>query len=285
MTDPEYQIVSLPNGECSVKDLEYGETFHPVIGPGEEAVCLYVQQLNLAERIVKQVSNPFVVWDVGLGIGANATATLDMWGTAGGHLHLISFDKTTEAGRFATLHSESLPFLTAWRNTMDELLSHCHVQVTRRSAIAEWDLVVGDFPSWLAHANHSSIPSPHAILFDPCSPAKNPEMWTAGLFRNLHRCLDPNRPCALATYSRATHIRVGLLLAGFWVGHGRSAGAKEETTMAASHPELVDRPLDRPWLERILASRSAEPLTESGYRQAPLSEKSLAKLRAHPQFV
>lgn len=110
-------------------------------------------------------------------------------------------------------------------------------------------------------------------------------MWTASLFRHLHAALAPDRSCALATYSRATHVRVGLLLAGFYVGRGRAAGAKEETTVAANQLELIEYPLDRKWLTRIENSSSAEPLTTALYRQAPLSEESWARLRSHPQFV
>jgi len=128
------------------------------------------------------------------------------------------------------------------------------------------------------------LPAPHAILFDPFSPAKNPAMWTLPLFTNLFRLLDPARPCALATYSRSTMIRVALLLAGFYVGAGHATGEKEETTMAANALELIDEPLDRRWLERARRSHSAEPLCEPVYRQARLVPAKWEGLRTHPQF-
>ena len=46
-----YQIVQLANGTFSLRSEEYGETFHPVIGPVAEAQALYVEQLNLRERV------------------------------------------------------------------------------------------------------------------------------------------------------------------------------------------------------------------------------------------
>ena len=127
-------------------------------------------------------------------------------------------------------------------------------------------------------------PAPHAILFDPFSPAKNPGMWTLPVFTSLFRLLDPARPCALATYSRSTMTRAGLLLAGFYVGAGRATGAKEETTLAANTLELIDQPLDRRWLERARRSHSAEPLHEAIYRQARLAPATWEELQAHPQF-
>mgnify|MGYP003344198783 CR=1 FL=1 len=68
------------------------------------------------------------------------------------------------------------------------------------------------------------------------------------------------------------------------VGVGHATGEKEETTLAANKPDLLDEPLDRKWLERARRSTSAEPLHEPKYRQAPLSPETWAKLQAHPQF-
>src|SRR5438093_5271447 len=99
-----------------------------------------------------------------------------------------------------------------------------------------------------------SFPAPHAILFDPFSPAKNPAMWTLPLFANLFRLLDPQRPCALATFSRSTMTRTALLLGGFHVGRGLGIGNKEETTIAANTLELLAEPLDRQWLLRVRTS-------------------------------
>lgn len=129
------------------------------------------------------------------------------------------------------------------------------------------------------------VPAPHAILFDAFSPAKNPEMWTLPLFTQLFHRLDPARPCAMPTYSRATLLRVTWLLAGFHVGVGHATGEKEETTLAANTLSLLDEPLDRKWLDRARRSTSAEPLHEPKYRQAPLTAETWERLRAHPQFA
>jgi hypothetical protein len=80
-------------------------------------------------------------------------------------------------------------------------------------------------------------------------------------------------------------LRVTLLLAGFWVGAGEATGEKEETTLAATRPELIPRLLDSQWLGRALRSTSAEPLHQPVYRQAPLDPTSREALLAHPQFA
>ena len=141
----------------------------------------------------------------------------------------------------------------------------------------------GKMPPFTAGGTPAATP-PHAILFDAFSPAKNPAMWTLPLFTNLFQMLDPQRPCALPTYSRSTILRVTLLLAGFFVGVGHATGEKEETTIAANDLSLIVEPLDRRWLDRARRSHSAEPMTEPVYRIAPLSAESWERLQAHPQF-
>ena len=109
-------------------------------------------------------------------------------------------------------------------------------------------------------------------------------MWTLPLFTNLLQLLDPQRTCALPTYSRSTILRVTLLLAGFFVGVGHATGEKEETTIAANDLSLITEPLDARWLDRARRSHSAEPMREPVYQIAPLSPESWERLQAHPQF-
>ena len=271
-----YQLVRLKNGTCSIRSLTEDETFHPVVGPVAEAEALYVKQLRLRERLQSH-EGEFVVWDIGLGAAANTMAVLRATSDLPFPLRIISFDQTLEPLAFALRHADELGYLSGWESAVREFFD------TGRALGGRWELRLGDFPEWLRNPQRAA-PAPHAILFDAFSPAKNPAMWTASLFSDLYRCLDPQRPCAMPTYSRSTMLRVTLLLAGFFVGAGRATGEKEETTIAANTLELLDEPLSRHWLERARRSRSAEPLWEPVYRQAPLSRESWEELARHPQF-
>jgi hypothetical protein len=271
-----YQLVRLKNGSCSIRSLAEDETFHPVVGPAAEAEALYVKQLRLRQRLQSHAGE-FVVWDVGLGGAANAISVLRATSDLPCSLRIISFDRTLEPLEFALHHSAELGYLTGYEHAIRELIDAGHALGGR------WELRLGDFPGLLQN-RASPSPAPHAILFDAFSPAKNPAMWTASLFSDLHRCLDPTRPCAMPTYSRSTMLRVTLLLAGFFVGAGHATGEKEETTIAANTLELLDEPLSRDWLERARRSRSAEPLWTPVYRQAHLSRESWEKLLRHRQF-
>lgn len=259
---------------------------HPAIGPAAEAEALYVRQLRLRERMGGHTGE-FVVWDVGLGGAANAAATVRAAGEVGATLRLVSFETGLEPLLFARSHAEELGYLNGLEGALDGLITRQAAEFAFHRATVRWELRLGDFPSLMARARHADpgLPAPHAVLFDPFSPARNPAMWTREVFTVLFRRLDPARPCALATYSRATSTRVALLLAGFRVGAGEASGAKEETTLAANTSDFLARPLDARWLARARRSHTAEPPQPPDYLRGPLREETWEQLRQHPQFA
>ena len=279
-----HRLVNLANGSHSIHSLAEGETFHPVIGPVAEAEALYVRQLDLRRRL-SQHTGEFVIWDVGLGAAANPLTVLSATREIACSIRLISFDHTLEPLRFALGYVDALGYLAGYEERLQTLLQRQRVCFQNGAQSIVWELHVKDFPTLLAESFASTIPKPHAILFDAFSPAKNPAMWTEPLFARLFELLDPQRPCALPTYSRSTMLRVSLLLAGFFVGAGHATGEKEETTIAANTLALLNQPLDLQWLQRAGRSTSAEPLWEPVYRQARLAPSTWEKLKAHPQFA
>ncbi len=278
-----YRIVKLANGTHSVHSLAHRETFHPVIGPVAEAEALYVNQLRLPERMAGHTGE-FVIWDVGLGAAANVLTVLRATRGTSCPLRIISFDHTLAPLEFALDHAAELGYFTGYESTITQLLKDHRVNSTDGNREVIWELHLGDFPEFLRSHAPTTLPPPHAILFDAFSPARNPAMWTQLLFANLFKFLDASHPCALPTYSRSTMLRVSLLLAGFYVGAGHATGEKEETTIAANTMDLISEPLGKKWLQRARNSTSAEPLWEPIYRQAPLTPETWDRLQQHPQF-
>lgn len=297
-----YQLVQLLSGAYSVRSLEAAETFHPVVGPVAEAEALYVNQLKLRERLANHTGE-FVIWDVGLGAAANPLTVLRATREMGARIKLVSFDHKAEPLEFALKHKDSLGYFTGYEEHLKDLLATGRVTFGDGTQTVDWSFHLGDFPALLTreleqrspyhqratnehqHADGMLTVPPHVILFDAYSPARNPAMWTLPLFANVFKLLDPQRPCAMPTYSRSTILRVTLLLAGFYVGVGHATGEKTETTIAANTLDLIDEPLDRRWLDRARRSHSAEPMREPVYQIAPLSEESWERLQAHPQFA
>ena len=281
MPGSNYKLVRLANGTFSVHSLAERETFHPVVGPVAEAQALYIAQLKLRQRL-RDHAGEFVIWDVGLGAGGNVLAVFGATADLPCPLRVVSFDRTTEPLQFALEHAAALGYVEPYGGPARDLLQNGRAAFRNGAQSVNWELHLGDLPDLLRRA--PALPAPHAILFDAFSPAKNPGMWSAPFFADLFRRLDPQRPCAMPTYSRSTMLRVTLLLAGFFVGIGHATGEKEETTIAANTLDLLDKPLPRAWLQRARHSRSAEPMREPVYRQAPLTPATWEQLQHHPQF-
>ena len=278
-----YRIVRLASGAYSVHSLTHAETFHPVIGPVAEAKALYVSQLRLLHGL-QDHADPFVIWDVGLGAAANALTVINAAREVPCSIHLLSFDNTLAPLEFALAHPQHLEYLADYQAQLATLLIHREACFQEGSCSIHWNIHLADFPSLLADPAAQRLAKPCLVMFDAFSPAKNPAMWTLGLFTNLFELLDPRCPCVLPTYSRSTLLRVTLLLAGFFVGIGHATGEKEETTIAANTLDLIEEPLDQRWLQRVQRSSSAQPLLEPIYRQAPLSSECWQRLQSHPQF-
>lgn len=296
MSEPntEFELVPLRRGGVGIRSGRYDEICHPGVGPQEEAEQVYVTALDLRRRWTAEASD-FVVWDVGLGGAANATAVIRAAAAAPCSLRVLSFDWGAEPLRFALRHAEALGYLAGLETRCWELADRGATAFELGRARIRWELVAGDFTEHMAPAEDGradgagggalELPAPHAILYDPHSPAANPEMWTLPLFRDVLGRLDPGRLCGLATYSRSTAVRVALLLAGFWVGAGRGTATKEETTVASNRREGVLVPLDGRWLDRARRSRAAEPWVQAPYGGRPLDEATWTRLCAHPQFA
>ena len=270
-----FSLVTVASGAVSLRSLEHGETFHPVVGPMAEARALHVAGSRIVER-AGECARPFVIWDVGLGAAANAVAVIEALSEARcpAHVELHSFDCTAAPLTFALGHADKLGYLAPWREAVAQLLA------SGRAAAGnvDWHFHRCDFREFVC-APRAGVPLPDAILYDPYSPESNRSMWTLEHFTRLRERLDPARPCTLTNYSRSTSIRVTLMLAGFHVGLGGATGEKDQTTAAATHRDLLAHPLGAEWLGRVARSTRGAPLRESR-TPGPVSSEDLATLRA-----
>lgn len=263
----------------SLRSVLNRETFHPVTGPAVEAQVLHVDQQRLAQR--SAAIDNFVVWDVGLGAAANALAAVKALQKSEHTVHLHSFDKTTLPLQFAIKHAADLKYLVGFEKLLEQLIEKQFVQITPTFS---WYFHQGNFSDSL---NDPNLSSPHSILYDPYSATTNIEMWTQEHFTKLFSKLSPTVPCLLSNYTRSTSVRISMLLAGFAVGVGCGIGEKEETTVASNSFELLEKPLNRKWLDRVRISEKSAPLrakpAATGASQI-ISGEDLDRLHALPQF-
>jgi hypothetical protein len=275
--DSDYELVTVQSGARSLRDRACGETFHPVIGPMQEATSLHVEGQRLVERAQASPS-PMVIWDVGLGAAANAIAALEALRTAETPVELHSFDCTLAPLAFARAHATELGYVVPWQEPVDALLETGSWRDARSRA--HWIVHRGDFRDRMNDA-----PIPQAILYDPYSARTNPELWTLEHFTALRTLLGGGVDCMLTNYTRSTAIRVSLLLAGFFVGRGGATGEKDETTAAATQRSLLVPPLEAAWLKRVQRSTQGAPLRAASLDGGPIKAEDWAALCAHPQFA
>lgn len=278
MSWPDFELVTLRGGGRSIRSLSHGETMHIGTDPVTEAFELHILQQRLSDRAAAwRGPCPFAVWDVGLGPAANAIASIGALRSSGAAGEIHSFEIDTSVLEFALRHSAELGYLSGWEEAVESLLVHGEVEPAPR---VRWVLHRGDFSLIAADA-----PAPAAVLFDPYSPARNPEMWNLQTFAGLRSFTRDEVPCLLTNYTRSTSARVTMLLAGWYVGRGVPTGEKEETTVASNSPDLLEVPLDANWLRRVRSSTNAAPLRGRLYERNPISAEDYAALSAHPQFA
>lgn len=274
-----FSLVWLADGTATLRSLEMGETFHPVIGPAAEA-ALHIQQTRIAERAAMAAGAPFVVWDIGLGAAANALAAIEALEGClppGHRAEVASFDLDERALRFALECADGLDYLDGHRGRIEALLADGE---TNASGI-HWRFMKGDVREALRDGR---LPAPCAVLFDPYSPSANPELWTVEVFAAILGHARRGGACLLSNYSRSTAVRSSLLAAGWFVGRGAASGQKTETTVAATHRSLLANPLDAGWLARLARSTAPGPLHADG-RPSLCGSAVAQSLMTHPQFA
>ena len=261
-----------------IRDTVSGEVMHSVNDPAEEARCLYVEQSRLLERLQKADAAPLVVWDVGLGAGANAMAAILAAGSlpAGEPvrtLQLLSFENDLDSLRLALRHTQWFPHL---RHAAPNQLLEAGRWISPDGRI-DWQLLDGDFG---LRKHEAAVPD--LVFFDPFSYKTDSALWTLDAFRDLARVCE-HKATELFTYTYSTRVRAALLAAGFHVAKGCATGPKLETTIgltavAAATPHGREL-LGSEWLGRWQRSDAQAPM---GADPADDSWRDLV-LR-HPQF-
>ena len=277
----EYELFSSLKGQVSVKHTPSGEVMHSVNVPIEEAKALYIDQSQLSSRLIEVEAEPLVIWDVGLGAGTNAMATLQCFESVLKDqanvrtVHLISFEKDLDSFKLATQSVSHFPYLK--HEAPEALLTH-GVWVSGCGRF-KWELVQGDFLE-----TYSKATIPDLVYYDPFSYKTNHELWSLECFSKLERYFAP-RSVELFTYSASTAVRATLLAAGFFVAKGKASGPKSETTVALTSRSIQD--------VRVRSSRIEAPRWEllGGDWMARWNRSSVrvgdevrGRVVSHPQF-
>ena len=293
-----FKIEHFKNQTATLRDLDTDECMHSSVGAWNEAQTLYIEQSQLVKRLICLLSlpvlgplsssqkdesqSPCVLYDVGLGVGANAIAALQVLKTLSHDeckrpLHLVSFEKYPEGMAYALDHVEEFSYLKGFESLIQTLLIQGEVRcVFENGGELVWKLKAGDFRSHL-----SDVPVPELIYFDLYSPKKCAELWSVEVFQAFYqKTLDRRRKglsTLLVTYSASTAVRAALVLAGFYVGYGVSTSDKKDTTLASTEQSELKNPLGLAWLEKWKRSGKPYPFGFSATERETLLEQ-LSKL-------
>jgi queuine tRNA-ribosyltransferase len=277
----DYEVHRAWEGFASIRQISSGEIMHSRTAPMEEARKLYVEQSFLAERLSEnpRKQDPLVIWDVGLGAGANAMAAIECHEKVSGArpLQVVSFENDLDSLRLALGQQQDFPDLRVDATTA--ILAEGHWQ-SRNDAGLSWQLLPGDFLENMERAT-----APDLIFYDMFSTRSSAHLWTLGVFRKLFAACA-GRAVELFTYTCSTANRAALLAAGFYLARGRNAGEKIETTIA-----LTSAALRSPFAQRreFLASDWLAKWNRSAAKfpadVAPNERSAFEKIiRDHEQF-
>jgi tRNA U34 5-methylaminomethyl-2-thiouridine-forming methyltransferase MnmC len=168
----------------------------------------------------------FHIAELGFGTGLNALVAWQAWVDAGmqGNLRFTSFeafpmsvqDMTRAHGAFPAFDGKRDILLSAWRPECGSFdLPGLSLKV-----------IAGDarmtLPDWNGRAD--------AWFLDGFSPAKNPELWSPALMREVRKHASPHGTAS--TYTAAGFVRRGLAEAGFEVTRVQGFGRKRHMTRA-----------------------------------------------------
>jgi len=223
---------------------------------------VFLRGNRLRERWRRLDASRFTIAETGFGTGLNFLAAWRLWrecDPARALLHFLSVEKYPLS---RTDLARSLANWPALGELSEQLLEQyppplpgMHRQHFANGTVV-LDLLLGDAEDALRQVADIQSLTVDAWFLDGFSPAKNPDMWTHGLFRTMARLSRPG--ASLATFTAAGTVRRGLRAAGFRVEKREGFGSKRDMLVG----ELRGRPAPEsprrtPW-HRLPESAVAE---------------------------
>ena len=297
-----YQWIQMPSefnnllltedGSITCRDQESGELYHNKAGAYSEALHHYIRVCDLTDRTNKQ--DNITVLDVCFGLGYNTFVFIDQLIE---HIekgdvkqeqincHIVGIDKDPEIlavvldvlkdPRFKRLcvaldlSAQSIKnMLASWKVGGPYTLQfNGKVKLT-----AEIEIKIDDIrqilPKIAENKNHFDY-----IFHDGFSPRSMPELWTADLFAQYVKMLNPDG--RIITYSAATAVRGGLKECGLEIRKSAPLGRKSGGTIAfhSQNTEIING-------SSILHLNNDENLRLSSRSAIPYRDPNLNNSRA-----
>jgi tRNA 5-methylaminomethyl-2-thiouridine biosynthesis bifunctional protein len=217
----------------------YGDVYHSAAGGEAQARHVFLGGAGLPERW--RGRERFTVLELGFGFGLSFLVTWGAWredAARCGRLHFVSVEKHPfSAADLALLHAKYpalAPLAQMLREAWPPLVPGVHRLEFEGGRVA-LTLALGDVADVLPQLEATA----DAIYLDGFSPAKNPQMWSARVLRQVARLAAPG--AVAATWSVAAPVREGLAGAGFEVEKRPGFARKGEMLVARLKPRRGTR--------------------------------------------
>jgi tRNA 5-methylaminomethyl-2-thiouridine biosynthesis bifunctional protein len=203
----------------------FGDVYASSEGALAQARHVFLNGNDLPARWHK--ADRFTIIETGFGAGLNFLATWLAWRSAdcSARLHFVSVEKhpfyQAALEQIHAHYPEVIEIARLLRRQYPPLLPGFH-RVHFDDGRLTLTLLFGDAASMLRQLQAKA----DAFFLDGFAPAKNPEMWSKEVFKQLTRLADVN--ATLATYTVASAVCAGLLEAGFAFEKRPGFGHKRE---------------------------------------------------------
>lgn len=223
----------------------YGDVYHPYAGAMGQARYVFLGGCGLPAGW--KGLDQYTIIETGFGLGHNFLSVWEAWRADPQRcrrLNFISIEKHP-------FHVEDLAKVHAASGAPPDLASKLRAQwpmplpgfhrIHLDDGRVTLTLVFGDAQEWLPEINAEV----DAIFLDGFAPGKNPDMWSAAVFRALFEL--SHSTTRIATWSVSGWVRTGLDEAGFATDKVQGFGGKREmltgraTTPAPRQAPVTDR--------------------------------------------
>ena len=275
------------DGSFTFFSAEFGEAFHSQQGAKAEAFQKFAAATQLAEKAIAGRSQPepaspdrsshsLRLLDVCYGLGYNTAAAIEtIWAAnpnCSVEVYGLELDATVPQAAIAP------PLIESWSASVQEILRSLALQQVYQSDRLAAKLLIGNARQTILQVAQLGFQA-DAILFDPFSPRRCPQLWTVEFFRVVSQCLAPTG--RLATYSRSASVRSALLQAGLAIGSIPMIGTHSSQEWSQGTIASFDK-TDLPALSQMeqehLQTRAAIP-----YRDPNLLDSTIDILVRHQQ--
>ena len=187
----QWEVHSAPEGFATLRQIGGEEVMHSC-APGSQSQRL-IEQAGLAARLrTASTAEPYVIWDLGLGVAANAMAAIRCYeelAAAGAvrPLLIVSFENDLDSLRLAARHNALFPHVR--HPGPAAILKKGRWQSKEYPALI-WVLIHGNFVETMAH----TTTPPDLVFYDLPTGPSHEQYWSEKAFQRLNAACDGRNP-------------------------------------------------------------------------------------------